>query len=116
MVKSLLLVIRSTFGLGPITWSNKKKHVISLSSIEARYQGTVNVDREVFGIRQLLTEFGFSQDQPTTLWCDGQGAIHIACNPIEHRCTKYIEVHMHYMRQLLHQILDLNFVVQKKRL
>jgi ATP sulfurylase len=46
-------------------------------------------------------EFGFPQEHPTTLWCDNQTAIHISRNSIEHQQTKHIEIHMHFIRQLI---------------
>eukprot|EP00253_Pinus_taeda_P017783 PITA_17783 len=59
-----------TLGLGPITWACKKQAVISLSSAEADYRGVVEASKEALRLRQILSEFGFQQQHPTTLWCD----------------------------------------------
>jgi hypothetical protein len=57
--------------------------------------------KEVLWLRKLMIEFGIQQDHPTTLWCDNQSAIHISHNPVEHQRTKHIEIHMHFIRQLI---------------
>ena len=49
-----------------------------------------------------MIEFGFPLDCPTFLWCDNQSVIHISRNPIEHQQTKYIELHMHFIKHLIH--------------
>ena len=48
-----------------------------------------------------MTKFSFPPDRPTILWCDNQSAIHISCNLVEHHSTKHIELHMHFIRQLI---------------
>eukprot|EP00253_Pinus_taeda_P033858 PITA_33858 len=64
-----------TLGSGPITWACKKQAAISLSSAEAEYRGAVEASKEALWLRQILSEFGFQQQHPTTLWCDNQSAI-----------------------------------------
>eukprot|EP00253_Pinus_taeda_P025876 PITA_25876 len=59
-----------TLGSGPITWACKKQAAISLSSAEAEYRGAVEASKEALWLRQILSEFGFEQQHPTTLWCD----------------------------------------------
>ena len=49
-----------------------------------------------------MTEFGFPPNSPTFLWCDNQSAIHISRNPVENQQTKHIELHMHFIRHLIH--------------
>eukprot|EP00253_Pinus_taeda_P005010 PITA_05010 len=61
-----------TLGSGPITWACKKQAAISLSSAEAEYRGAVEASKEALWLRQDLSEFGFEQQHPTTLWCDNQ--------------------------------------------
>eukprot|EP00253_Pinus_taeda_P005686 PITA_05686 len=64
-----------TLVFGPVTWNCKKQSVISLSSAEAKYRGVVEASKEAPWLRQILSEFGFQQQHPTTLWCDNQSAI-----------------------------------------
>eukprot|EP00253_Pinus_taeda_P028708 PITA_28708 len=66
-----------TLGSGPITWACKKRAAISLSSAEAEYRGALEASKEALWLRQILSEFGFEQQHPTTLWCDNQSAIQL---------------------------------------
>eukprot|EP00253_Pinus_taeda_P005612 PITA_05612 len=91
-----------TLGSGPITWACKKQAAISLSSGEAEYRGAVEASKEALWLRQILSEFGFEQQHPTTLWCDNQSAIQLCKDPVQHQRTKHIELHMHFIRKLIH--------------
>eukprot|EP00253_Pinus_taeda_P015456 PITA_15456 len=89
-------------GSGPITWACKKHAAISLSSAEAEYRGAVEASKEALWLRQILSEFGFEQQHPTTLWCDNQSAIQFCKDPVQHQRSKHIELHMHFIRKLIH--------------
>eukprot|EP00253_Pinus_taeda_P013652 PITA_13652 len=91
-----------TLGSGPITWACKKQAAISLSSAEAEYRGAVEASKEALCLRQILSEFGFEQQHPTTLWCDNQSAIQLCKDPVQHQRSKHIELHMHLIRKLIH--------------
>eukprot|EP00253_Pinus_taeda_P028073 PITA_28073 len=91
-----------TLGSGPITWACKKQAAISLSLAEAKYRGAVEASKEALWLRQILSEFGFQQQHPTTLWCDNQSAIQIYKDPVQHQRRKHIELHMHFIRKLIH--------------
>eukprot|EP00253_Pinus_taeda_P017569 PITA_17569 len=91
-----------TLGSGPITWACKKQAAISLSSAEAEYRGAVETSKEALWLRQILSEFGFEQQYPTTLWCDNQSAIQLCKDPVQHQRSKHIELHMHFIRKLIH--------------
>eukprot|EP00253_Pinus_taeda_P005172 PITA_05172 len=75
---------------------------ISLSSVEAEYCGAVEASKEALWLRQILSEFGFDQQHPTTLWCDNQSAIQLCKDPVQHQRSKHIEIHMHFIRKLIH--------------
>eukprot|EP00253_Pinus_taeda_P005986 PITA_05986 len=79
-----------TLGSGPITWACKKQAAISLSSAEAEYRGAAEA------------KFGFQQQHLTTLWCDNQSAIQLCKDPVQHQRSKHIELHMHFIRKLIH--------------
>eukprot|EP00253_Pinus_taeda_P034947 PITA_34947 len=91
-----------TLGSGPITWACKKRAAISLSSAEAEYRGAVEASKEALWLRQILSELGFEQQHPTTLWCDNQSAIQLCKEPVKHQRSKHIELHMHFIRMLIH--------------
>eukprot|EP00253_Pinus_taeda_P027933 PITA_27933 len=80
-----------TLGSGPITLACKKQSAISLSSAEAKYRGAVETSKEALWLRQILSEFGFQQQHPTTLWCDNQSSIQLCKDPVQHQCNKHIK-------------------------
>eukprot|EP00253_Pinus_taeda_P032215 PITA_32215 len=71
-----------TLGFGPITWACKKQSAISLSSTKAEYLGIVEASKEASWLPRILSEFGFQQQHPTTLWWDNQSAIQLCKDPI----------------------------------
>ncbi|KAH9292456.1 hypothetical protein KI387_042361 [Taxus chinensis] len=78
---------------------------------DSDWGGCRDTRQEVLWLRQILGEFGFSQESPSILWCDNQSAIHIARNPVEHQRTKHIEIHMHFIRQLIQDgVVQMEFV------
>eukprot|EP00253_Pinus_taeda_P025844 PITA_25844 len=91
-----------TLGSGLITWACKKQSVISLSSAEAEYYGVVETSKEVLWLRQILSKFGFQQQHLTTLWFDNQSSIQLCKNLVQHQRSKHIELHMHFIRNLIH--------------
>ena len=84
---------------GPIAWSSRKQHVVSLSSTEAEYMSLSQAAAQATWIRSLLKEVGFGQEQGTILYGDNKGSVDIANNPIIGRGTKHIDVRSHYIRQ-----------------
>eukprot|EP00253_Pinus_taeda_P002241 PITA_02241 len=63
---------------------------------------TAESSKEALWLRQILSEFGFQQQHPTTLWCDNQSAIQLCKDLIQHQRSKHIELHMHFIRKLIH--------------
>jgi len=68
----------------------------------AEYRGAVEASKEDLWLRQILSEFGLQQQHPTTLWCDNQSAIQLCKDPVQHQHIKHIELHMHFIRKLIH--------------
>ena len=42
------------------------------------------------------------QQQPTPLWCDNQSAIKLAKDLVLHQRRKHIELHMHFIKNLVY--------------
>ena len=68
------------FAHGPIDWSSKKQHTISLSSVEVEYKGAVNATTQCVWLQGILGELGFAFNSPTVIWCDNQSTINIFTN------------------------------------
>jgi hypothetical protein len=99
-----------SLGSGPVTWACKKQQAIALSLVESEYRAAVNASQEALWLRQILSEFGFKQQHPTSLWCDNQSAIKLTKYSVQHQHIKHIELHMHFIRNPIHdQVIEVLF-------
>eukprot|EP00253_Pinus_taeda_P036592 PITA_36592 len=73
-----------SLGSGAVTWTSKKQQVVALSSIEAEYRGAVKASCEAVWLRRMLADMHASQTGPTSLFCDNQGVLKLAKNPVFH--------------------------------
>ena len=71
-----------SLGSGPVTWAYKKQQALALSLAETEYQATVNAIQESLCLGNILSEFGFEQQQPTPLWCDNHYVFSLRFGPI----------------------------------
>jgi hypothetical protein len=99
-----------SLGFGPICWSSKKQATISLSSVEAEYRGVVNITIQAMWLQHFLTELGIQFHRSIVIWCDNQSTLKFCRDPVQRQRTKHIEIHMHYIQDLVHEgIIDLQF-------
>ena len=87
---------------GPICWSSKKQATLVLSSAKEEYRGAMNLAIYAIWIHGILTKFGIQTSYTVDLYCDNHSTIKISSDPIQKQRTKHIEVHMHYIRELVH--------------
>ena len=91
--------------------SDKKQQAVSLSSTEAKYRGTVKAGCEAVWLRRMLGDMQMSLAGPTTLFVDNEGVIKLARNPVFHVRTKHVDVHCHYIRQLVEdETIELQYI------
>ena len=90
------------FGCGPISWSSKKQAAIALSSAEVEYRGAVNACIQVVWLQGILSEFDLGSTFSTILFCDNQTNIKISIDLVTRQRTNHVEIHMHYIRELMH--------------
>ena len=88
---------------GPIFFSSNKQYPIFLSSAKAQYRGAVNAATQCVWLQGILGELGFAFDSLTIIWCDNKSAINISTDPVHRQNTKHIEIHMRYIRSLVHE-------------
>lgn len=86
-------------GSSLISWSAKKQSVVAKSSTEAEYRALAMVTAELYWLRMLLQHLHICISTVPTIWCDNNGAIALASNPIFHARTKHIEVDFHFIRE-----------------
>ncbi|CAI7804405.1 unnamed protein product [Closterium sp. NIES-53] len=86
---------------GPTAWESKKQVDQALSSVESEYMALFCAVREIVWQWHLLAELGEEQQGPTPLYCDSQGAIAFAKNPVFHGLTKHMRVKWHWTRSMV---------------
>ncbi|XP_057424703.1 uncharacterized mitochondrial protein AtMg00810-like [Lotus japonicus] len=82
-----------------ISWSSKRQPTLSRSSAEAEYLGVANVVSESCWLCNLLLELHFPLSHATLVYCDNVSAIYLSGNPVQHQCTKHIEMDIHFVRE-----------------
>ena len=87
---------------GPIIWSSKEQSAIALSSTEEEYRGVVNAFTQCLWLQGILGECGFESDFSIVIYYENQSTIQISNDPVQRQIIKHIEIHMHYIRELLH--------------
>ena len=90
------------FGGGPIFWSIKNQASISLSSIELGYRGALNACIQAVWLQGILSKFDIGSASSTVIFCDNQSDIKISIDLLQRQRTKNIEIHMHYIKELVH--------------
>ena len=86
---------------GAITWRSGKQSTIAQSTTKAEYIALWEAGKEASWLRNLHHQLGLTQEEPTTIMCDNTGAIEIAKNPVYHNRTKHIELHYHWVREIV---------------
>lgn len=87
-------------GGNPVAWKSTKP-VVAQSSSKAKHRAIIHGCCQLLLLKILLKELGFKQCEPMTLHCDNTSTLHIANNPVHHKCTtnKHIEVEYHFIRE-----------------
>jgi hypothetical protein len=89
-----------TLAGGPISWMSCLQSTVSTSSCQAEYQAISETVKETIFLRQLLEDLGHQVSDPTDIFADNQGAIHLSRNPGNHKRTKHIHVRHHFIREI----------------
>nr|GEW12946.1 ribonuclease H-like domain-containing protein [Tanacetum cinerariifolium] len=84
-----------------LSWPSKWQHTISHSSYEAEYRGVANVVAETTWIRNLLRELHSPFATDTLVYCDNVSVVYMSANPVQHQWTKYIEIDIHFVRDMI---------------
>ena len=108
---------RSTTGLAvfldsnPISWTSKKQHIVSRSSMEAEYRALSTSFAKMDWIKQLLQFLRIPLPQTPVPFYDNLSAIALSFNPMQHQRTKHIEIDVHFVRErVANNQLEVQFV------
>ncbi|GJR61234.1 retrovirus-related pol polyprotein from transposon TNT 1-94 [Tanacetum coccineum] len=81
-----------------VSWSSKKQDCTSMSSAKAEYVSLSAYCAQVLWLRTQLIDYGFHFDK-IPMYCDLKVAIAISCNPLQHSCTKHVDVIYHFIKE-----------------
>ncbi|GJZ93960.1 ribonuclease H-like domain-containing protein [Tanacetum coccineum] len=70
-------------------------------SVEAEYRGVANAVVETCRLRNLFRELHTPLSSTTLVYCDNVSVVYLSCNPVQHQCTKHIEIDIHFSRDLV---------------
>ena len=99
------------FRQGAISWSSKKQNIIALSSTEAEYIAQTHAAKEAMWMKNFLDEIQGPRGGPIVVNCNNQGAIVLAKDSKFHSCTKHINLHYHFMREVVEDgRLSMNYI------
>lgn len=84
---------------GVFHWITMKQPLITLSAAEAEFVAAVEACREIIWLRGVLSDMGFPQHGPTTLFEDNTAAISLATGTGKHPRTKHIDIRFHFLKE-----------------
>jgi len=100
---------------GAVQWASRLQPSVALSTAEAEYMALGEASKQAIWLRLLLPslvpDYGISPTPvstpqlplPTNIYGDNKGSIFLAQNPVDHKRTKHIDIHHHYIPE---RILD----------
>jgi hypothetical protein len=99
-----------------VAWSSKKQLTVALSSTEVEYRGAAIATCKAIWLKRLLKDLHEEVSDPTVIYCDNLSSIQLAKNPVFHARTKHIEVHYHFVRELvLSGEVELQYVLMNRQ-
>jgi hypothetical protein len=54
---------------------------------------------EACWLRQLLQELHSPLSRATLVYCDNVSVVYLSTNPVQHWCTKHVEIDLHFVRE-----------------
>ena len=78
--------------------------------VEAEYIAAGNCCTQLLWIKKLLHDYGIPQDTMCVFY-DNASAINLSKNPVQHSKSKHIEIHYHFIRDLVEdKVVCLEFI------
>lgn len=85
----------------PVTWSSKCQSTVALSTVEAEYVAMSRCAQQIVWMQAWLGEVGINYSTPGVIKGDNRGAIALTKNTKDHGKVKHIDIHHHYIRELV---------------
>ena len=89
-------------------WASWRRWVAT--DIHLDHRGVVNITIQAMWLQHFLTKLVIQFHRSIVIWCDNQSTLKFCRDIVQRQRTKHIEIHMHYIRDLVHEgIIDLQF-------
>ena len=85
---------------GIISWRSHAQKTVALSSTEVKYMAISDCSRQVIWITTLIKKL-WIKIRSILIYGDNQGSIFIASNSVQESWTKHINIHYHYICELV---------------
>ena len=89
----MVMIIRAHL-VGVFTWERISLHC------SGKYIIVGSCCTQLLLMQKLLFDYGICQKH-LIIYCDNISAINISKNPVQHSCTKHIEIRHHFIRDLV---------------
>jgi hypothetical protein len=96
---------------GPVAWKSRQQPTTALSTMEAEYMASSGAARQATWLRQLLSDLGFTQRDPSTIYNDNNAAILLGRNPVHHDRAKHIDIIcLHIRDDIVNGKIDITYI------
>jgi hypothetical protein len=82
-------------------YTSAQNACVSQSSMEAEYVALSELGKKIIHFRNILSELGFPQNNPTIIYEDNKSAIKLATNIQVTRKSRHINIRHHYIRDII---------------
>lgn len=86
---------------GAISWQTRRQPTVALSSTEAEFMSMVAAIQEALWLKRFEREMFPEAPKSIILYCDNQGALHLAKNKNYHARTKHIDIRKYFIQDNL---------------
>ena len=86
---------------GPVTWSSKHQATVALSTVEAEYIAMSRCAQQMIWMHSWLDEVEIPHLLLGIIKGNNHGAIALTKNTKDHGKIKHIDIHHHYIHELL---------------
>ena len=86
---------------GAVSWKSRRQDCVSLSTSEAEYVAASQCGQEVFYMREILRDFGYTQIAPTRIYEDNLACVAMSENPVRRKFSRHIDIRRFFVRDMV---------------
>ena len=88
---------------GTVSWKSRRQDCVSLSTSEAELVAASQCGQEVLYLREILSDFGYTQENPTHMYEDNLACVAMSENPVRRKVSRHIDIRYYFVRDLVAQ-------------